>query len=163
MASLSTANAITPVDSANQNGHYRFALTSLTTLFFMWGFITCLNDILIPHLKGVFDLSYSQAMLIQFCFFSAYFLVSLPSGVIVKKLGYQKGIVIGLVIAAVGCLSFYPAASMHSYPLFLLALFILASGITLLQVSANPYVSMLGSSKTAPSRLTMTQAMPHGT
>ena len=158
MASLSTPNAITPVDSANQNGHYRFALTSLTTLFFMWGFITCLNDILIPHLKGVFDLSYSQAMLVQFCFFSAYFLVSLPSGIIVKKLGYQKGIVIGLVIAAVGCLSFYPAASMHSYPLFLLALFILASGITLLQVSANPYVSMLGSSKTAPSRLTMTQA-----
>jgi len=158
MASLSTPSAITAVDSVNQKGDYRFALTSLTTLFFMWGFITCLNDILIPHLKGVFDLSYSQAMLIQFCFFSAYFLVSLPSGILVKKLGYQKGIVLGLVIAALGCLSFYPAASMHSYPLFLLALFILASGITLLQVSANPYVSMLGSARTASSRLTMTQA-----
>ncbi len=157
MASLSTSS-VTQTVSANQSGDYHFALTSLTTLFFMWGFITCLNDILIPHLKGVFDLSYSQAMLIQFCFFSAYFLVSLPSGIIVKKLGYQKGIVIGLVIAAVGCLSFYPAASMHSYPLFLLALFILASGITLLQVSANPYVSMLGDAKTASSRLTMTQA-----
>jgi len=157
MASLSTSSATQAV-SANQDGDYRFALTSLTTLFFMWGFITCLNDILIPHLKGVFDLSYSQAMLIQFCFFSAYFLVSLPSGLIVKKLGYQKGIVIGLVVAAVGCLSFYPAASMHSYPVFLLALFILASGITLLQVSANPYVSMLGDAKTASSRLTMTQA-----
>jgi len=157
MASISTSSS-TQVVSANQDGDYRFALTSLTTLFFMWGFITCLNDILIPHLKGVFDLSYSQAMLIQFCFFSAYFLVSLPSGLIVKKLGYQKGIVIGLIVAAVGCLSFYPAASMHSYPVFLLALFILASGITLLQVSANPYVSMLGDEKTASSRLTMTQA-----
>ena len=157
MASLSTSSA-TQMVNVNQGGDYRFALTSLTTLFFMWGFITCLNDILIPHLKGVFDLSYSQAMLIQFCFFSAYFLVSLPSGFIVKKLGYQKGIVIGLVIAAVGCLSFYPAASMHSYPAFLLALFILASGITLLQVSANPYVSMLGEARTASSRLTLTQA-----
>ena len=124
----------------------------------MWGFITCLNDILIPHLKGVFNLSYSQAMLVQFCFFGAYFLVSLPAGVIVKKLGYQKGIVLGLIIAAIGCLCFYPAASMHSYPVFLMALFILASGITLLQVSANPYVSMLGDAKTASSRLTMTQA-----
>ena len=158
MASSPTSSATTQVINANQSGDYRFALTSLTTLFFMWGFITCLNDILIPHLKGVFDLSYSQAMLIQFCFFSAYFIVSLPSGIIVKKLGYQKGIVIGLVVAAVGCLSFYPAASMHSYPLFLLALFILASGITLLQVSANPYVSMLGKPSTASSRLTMTQA-----
>lgn len=162
MASFSTSsvngNENTQTVNTNKGGDYRFALTSLTTLFFMWGFITCLNDILIPHLKAVFDLSYSQAMLIQFCFFSAYFLVSLPSGVIVKKLGYQKGIVIGLVIAALGCFSFYPAASMHSYPLFLLALFILASGITLLQVSANPYVSMLGDQKTASSRLTMTQA-----
>ena len=136
----------------------QFALVSLTSLFFMWGFITCLNDILIPHLKGVFDLTYSQAMLVQFCFFGAYFIVSLPAGAIVKKLGYQKGIVLGLVIAALGCLGFYPAASMHSYPVFLMALFVLASGITLLQVSANPYVSMLGDAKTASSRLTMTQA-----
>ena len=158
MASFSSANnSISLVEGAN-SADYRFALTSLTSLFFMWGFITCLNDILIPHLKGVFDLSYSQAMLVQFCFFGAYFLVSLPAGVIVKKLGYQKGIVLGLIIAAIGCLCFYPAASMHSYPVFLMALFILASGITLLQVSANPYVSMLGDAKTASSRLTMTQA-----
>lgn len=142
----------------NDNTHYTFALTSLTFLFFMWGFITCLNDILIPHLKGVFNLSYSQAMLVQFCFFGAYFLVSLPSGGLVKRIGYQKGIVLGLIIAAVGCLLFYPAASIHSYPLFLFALFVLASGITLLQVSANPYVSMLGDPKTASSRLTLTQA-----
>jgi len=150
-------------DSNNQtltgdNGNYTFALTSLTSLFFMWGFITCLNDILIPHLKGVFDLSYTQAMLVQFCFFGAYFIVSLPSGAIVKRIGYQKGIVGGLIVAALGCLMFYPAASMHSYPVFLVALFVLASGITLLQVSANPYVSMLGDAKTASSRLTMTQA-----
>jgi|TARA_R110001583_G_scaffold30706_4_gene105810 FHS family L-fucose permease-like MFS transporter len=141
-----------------ENKNYTFALTSLTTLFFMWGFITCLNDILIPHLKGIFNLSYSQAMLVQFCFFGAYFIVSIPAGIIVKKLGFQKGIVLGLIIAALGCFSFYPAASMHSYPVFLMALFILASGITVLQVSANPYVSILGKPETASSRLNMTQA-----
>lgn len=137
---------------------YRFALGSLTTLFFLWGFITCLNDILIPHLKAVFDLSYGQAMLIQFCFFSAYFLVSIPASKIVEKYGFQKGIVIGLLVAAVGCAMFYPAASSHSYAVFLSALFTLASGITILQVSANPYVSALGPTLTASSRLTMTQA-----
>lgn len=150
-----------PVSSGTNHGdggNYQFALTSLTSLFFMWGFITCLNDILIPHLKGVFDLSYTQAMLIQFCFFGAYFIVSLPAGSLIKKLGYQKGIVVGLVIAALGCLMFYPAASSHSYPVFLAALFVLASGITILQVSANPYVTLLGSAETASSRLTMTQA-----
>lgn len=136
----------------------RFALISLTTLFFMWGFITSLNDILIPHLRNVFDLNYTQAMLIQFCFFGAYFIVSLPSGAITRRIGYQKGIVIGLVIAGLGCMLFYPAASMRSYPLFLGALFVLASGITLLQVSANPYVTAMGDPKTASSRLTMTQA-----
>lgn len=144
--------------SNTDNKNHTFALTSLTSLFFMWGFITCLNDILIPHLKGIFDLSYSQAMLVQFCFFGAYFIVSIPAGKIVKKLGFQKGIVLGLIIAALGCFSFYPAAAMHSYPVFLMALFILASGITVLQVSANPYVSILGDPKTASSRLTMTQA-----
>jgi len=137
---------------------YTFALTSLTSLFFMWGFITCLNDILIPHLKNIFSLSFSQAMLVQFCFFGAYFLVSLPAGALVKRIGYQKGIVCGLLIASVGCGLFYPAASLQSYPVFLGALFVLASGITLLQVSANPYVSALGAAETASSRLTMTQA-----
>ncbi len=154
----SNSNTLNQVNDVSQNDSFSFALTSLTSLFFLWGFITCLNDILIPHLKGVFDLSYSQAMLVQFCFFGAYFIVSLPAGAIVKKLGYQKGIVLGLVIASVGCLGFYPAASMHSYPVFLFALFILASGITLLQVSANPYVSMLVDAKMSSSRLTMTQA-----
>lgn len=155
----SSAPVTTHTQSQNyQDKNYSFALTSLTTLFFMWGFITCLNDILIPHLKAVFNLTYVQAMFVQFCFFGAYFLMSLPSGHIVKKLGYKKGIVVGLLIAAVGCILFYPAASLHSYPVFLFALFVLASGITLLQVSANPYVSLLGSAKTASSRLTLTQA-----
>jgi len=135
-----------------------WALPSLTFLFFIWGFITCLNDILIPHLKNVFDLNYTQAMLIQFCFFTAYFLVSLPAGALINKVGYQKGIVLGLVIAGVGTLNFIPAAQFHSYPWFLGALFVLASGITVLQVAANPYVTILGPERTASSRLTMTQA-----
>ncbi|MDP4945341.1 sugar MFS transporter [Alishewanella sp. SMS8] len=149
-----------PAETHMQNnpGNYRFALTALTTLFFMWGFITCLNDILIPYLKQLFDLSYTQAMLIQFCFFSAYFIVSVPAGILVGRIGYQAGIVTGLLIAGAGCLLFYPAAEMHVYGLFLLALFVLASGITILQVAANPYVSALGRAETASSRLTMTQA-----
>jgi FHS family L-fucose permease-like MFS transporter len=138
--------------------NYTPALTILTTLFFMWGFITCLNDILIPHLKTVFSLNYTQAMLIQFTFFTAYFVVSLPSGLIVEKVGYKRGIVIGLITAGVGCLMFYPAAGTRSYPIFLTALFVLASGITLLQVSANPYVAVLGKPETASSRLNLTQA-----
>ncbi|MBU2977754.1 sugar MFS transporter [Alteromonas sp. C1M14] len=124
----------------------------------MWGFITCLNDILIPYLKGAFNLSFTQAMLIQFCFFSAYFIVSLPAGMLVSRIGYQRGIVMGLGVACCGCLLFYPAAASGIYAIFLIALFVLASGITLLQVSANPYVSALGDPKTASSRLTMTQA-----
>ncbi|MEI8572259.1 L-fucose:H+ symporter permease [Methylomonas sp. LW13] len=134
------------------------SLTVLTSLFFIWGFITCLNDILIPHLKAVFTLSYTQAMLIQFCFFTAYFLMSVPSGYLVEKIDYKGGIIVGLAIAGGGCLLFYPAAGLHSYPLFLAAFFVLASGITLLQVSANPYVTVLGDPHTASSRLTLTQA-----
>ncbi len=135
-----------------------FALVCLTSLFFMWGFLTCLNDILIPHLRSVFELSYTQAMLIQFCFFGAYFVVSLPAGALVKRVGYKNGIVVGLAIASLGCLMFYPAAAMQVYMLFLLALFVLASGITILQVAANPYVTILGKPETASSRLTLTQA-----
>ena len=148
---------------ANENLHssnqtHRFALFSLTSLFFMWGFITCLNDILIPYLKAMFELNYTQAMLIQFCFFGSYFIVSLPAGALVSKIGYKAGIVVGLAIASAGCLLFSPAAQLSVYPLFLLALFVLAAGITVLQVSANPYVSALGPSETASARLTMTQA-----
>jgi MFS transporter, FHS family, L-fucose permease len=134
------------------------ALIVLTSLFFMWGLITSLNDILIPHLKAAFELTYVQVMLIQFCFFGAYFVTSLPSGVLVERVGYKPGIVIGLLIAGLGCVMFYPAASVRSYPFFLGALFVLASGITLLQVAANPYVAILGPPKTASSRLNLTQA-----
>jgi MFS transporter, FHS family, L-fucose permease len=137
---------------------YLGSLTVLTSLFFIWGFITSLNDILIPHLKSVFTLNYAEAMLIQFCFFTAYFAVSIPSGYLVEKIDYKGGIVAGLAIAGIGCLLFYPAASLHSYPLFLTAFFVLASGITLLQVAANPYVTILGDPETASSRLTLTQA-----
>ena len=141
-----------------QQSSYSGSLSLLTTLFFIWGFITCLNDILIPHLKAVFTLSYTQAMLVQFCFFAAYFVVSVPSGYLLKKISYKAGIVTGLAIASIGCLLFYPAANLQSYSLFLVALFVLASGITLLQVAANPYVTLLGKPESASSRLTITQA-----
>jgi FHS family L-fucose permease-like MFS transporter len=141
-----------------QNANYTAPLAVLTTLFFMWGFLTCLNDIIIPHLKAVFELNYAQAMLIQFAFFTAYFVMSLPSGAIVKRVGYKTGIIIGLLGAGLGCVLFYPAAGARSYALFLLALFVLASGITLLQVAANPFVAVLGKPETAPARLTLSQA-----
>ncbi len=137
---------------------YTGALIVLTSLFFMWGLITSLNDILIPHLRAAFELSYVQAMLIQFCFFGAYFVMSMPSGMLVERVGYKPGIVLGLVVASAGCAMFYPAAGARSYPLFLGALFVLASGITLLQVAANPYVAILGPPETASSRLNLTQA-----
>ena len=157
MASSTSASGAVKV-KAGPGADYSFALSALTSLFFMWGFITCLNDILIPHLKAVFTLNYAQSMLIQFCFFAAYFIMSLPSGSIIEKIGYKKGICAGLVIAGLGCLIFYPAAGLRSYPLFLLGFFVLASGITLLQVGANPYVTILGSPQTASSRLNLTQA-----
>ena len=137
---------------------YTAALVVLTSLFFMWGLITSLNDILIPHLKAIFTLNYVEAMLVQFSFFGAYLVMSYPSGYLVEKLGYRRGIIIGLTTAGIGCLLFYPAASTASYPSFLAALFILASGITLLQVAANPYVAVLGKPETASSRLNLTQA-----
>lgn len=152
------APASTAQGSNNTGKSYLSSLVILTSLFFMWGFLTCLNDILIPHLKAVFELNYTQAMLIQFCFFGAYFIVSFPSGKIVEALGYQKGIVVGLLTAAVGTILFYPAAALRSYPMFLVALFVMASGITLLQVAANPYVAILGKPETASSRLNLTQA-----
>lgn len=136
-----------------------FAMSVVTTIFFMWGFLTCLNDILIPHLKASFDLNWTQAMLIQFTFFGAYFLMGLPAGKLVTALGYKKGIVAGLAIAGVGALLFWPAAQFHAYPLFLGALFVLATGITVLQVAANPYVALLGPEKTSHSRLTLAQTL----
>ncbi|MBU6416001.1 MAG: sugar MFS transporter [Xanthomonadaceae bacterium] len=137
----------------------RTALTVVTTIFFMWGFITALNDVLIPHLKSVFTLNYTEVMLVQFTFFGAYFLMSLPSGKVVSRLGYRLSIVAGLVVTGIGALLFLPASMAQSYPLFLLAFFVLASGITLLQVAANPYVSLLGPPRLASSRLNLAQAL----
>jgi FHS family L-fucose permease-like MFS transporter len=135
-----------------------FALGIVTFVFFMWGFLTSLNDVLIPHLKSLFSLNYAQSMLVQFTFFGAYFVMSLPCGKLVSRLGYKHSIVLGLLIAAGGALLFYPAASLPSYALFLGALFILATGITLLQVAANPYVSLLGPASSASMRLNLVQA-----
>src|SRR5712675_548124 len=154
-ASPGPAEAIA-VASANQN--YSRPLAIVTTLFFMWGFLTCLNDILVPHLKSIFDLSYTRVMLVQFAFFSAYFLFSIPWSKVVNRIGYQRTMVVGLLTMALGAFLFVPAASVASYPLFLTALVVLATGITGLQVSANPYVVVLGKPETASSRLDLTQA-----
>lgn len=137
----------------------KVAISIVSTIFFMWGFLTCLNDILIPHLKSLFNLNYTESALIQFTFFGAYFIVSIPAGKIVSKIGYKNSISLGLLIAAIGALLFYPAAEFAYYPFFLAALFILASGITILQVAANPYVSLLGPQETASSRLNFAQAL----
>lgn len=137
----------------------RVALVAVTAIFFMWGFITELNDVLIPHLKSVFELKYWQASLIQVCFFGAYLLMAVPAGMVVARVGYKLGIVTGLLVAGGGALLILPAAQMGSYNLFLPALFILASGIVLLQVSANPYVALLGAPERAPSRLNFAQAI----
>src|SRR5882724_921000 len=145
-----------PLSPAKQN--YSRPLAIVTTLFFVWGFLTCLNDILVPHLKSIFDLSYAQVMLVQFAFFSAYFLFSFPWSRIVNSIGYQRTMVVGLLTMACGAFLFVPAASAVSYLLFLTALLILAAGITGLQVSANPYVDLLGKPETASSRLDLTQA-----
>jgi FHS family L-fucose permease-like MFS transporter len=134
------------------------AMAMVTTLFFFWGFVTVLNDILVPHLKAIFDLNYARVMLIQFAFFSAYFIFSIPSAKIVDAIGYKKTMVTGLFTMGVGALLFIPAASTASFPLFLGALMILAAGITALQVAANPYVTVLGPPETASSRLNLTQA-----
>lgn len=135
------------------------AMTVMTTIFFMWGFITVLNDVLIPHLKSVFTLNYFEVMLVQFTFFGAYFVMSLPSGKVLARYGYRASIIIGLIVTGIGALLFVPAAQARSYPLFLFAFFVLASGITLLQVAANPYVSLLGTPRLASSRLNLAQAL----
>jgi FHS family L-fucose permease-like MFS transporter len=125
----------------------------------MWGFITVLNDVLIPHLKSVFTLNYTEAMLVQFIFFGAYFMMSLPAGRVIAHFGYRASIIIGLAVTGVGALLFVPAAQWLSYTMFLCAFFVLASGITLLQVAANPYVSLLGAAQYASSRLNLAQAL----
>lgn len=154
-----TTRPTTTVDRPTQRAeNHSGALAMVTTLFFMWGFLTSLNDILIPHLKSIFDLNYFEVMFVQFCFFLAYALFSIPAGIIIERVGYKKSMVAGLFIMGLGSLLFVPAAMVPSFPLFLVALTVLATGITDLQVSANPYVAVLGSAQTASSRLTLTQA-----
>jgi len=158
MAGPTAGNSTAKSAEGQEQGTQTFAFIAMTCLFFFWGFITVLNDILIPFLKESFDLNYTQAMLVQFCFFGAYFIVSPFAGRLIDKVGYQQGIVLGLLTTAAGCILFYPSASFHVYGLFLFAFFVLASGITILQVAANPYVAALGPEKTAASRLNLAQA-----
>jgi len=156
MAIASPNTDTVTVTSTNQS--YGAPLATVTTLFFMWGFLTCLNDILVPHLKSIFDLNYTKVMLIQFAFFGAYFIFSIPSAKVIDWIGYQRSMVGGLLTMGLGAFLFVPAASVPSYPLFLGALIVLAAGITCLQVAANPYVTVLGKPETASSRLNLTQA-----
>ncbi|MBC8756156.1 sugar MFS transporter [Kordia sp. YSTF-M3] len=144
--------------STTTNKSYKSAFIFLTSLFFLWGFITVLVDPLIPRLKEVFEITYFESGLIQFAFFGAYLLLSIPAGFLLSRIGYKKGIILGLLIMASGCLLFYPAASSRIFIVFLLAVFVLASGMTILQVAANPYVAALGSEEGASSRLNLSQA-----
>ncbi|WP_250317961.1 sugar MFS transporter [Pedobacter sp. B4-66] len=148
-----------------EHGSYSMPFIVITTLFFMWGFLTCMNDVLIPHLKVLFELNYLQSMLVQFVFFGAYFIGSVAYFVVsyfkgdpINKIGYKNGLLLGLVVASIGCFLFFPAARYASYGLFLGALFILGLGFTLLQIAANPYVSLLGKPEGASSRLNLSQA-----
>jgi FHS family L-fucose permease-like MFS transporter len=157
IAAPNTSTATTATaPSAGQS--YRAPLATVTTLFFMWGFLTCLNDILVPHLKSIFDLNYKQSQFIQLAFFGAYFVFSFPASKVVDWIGYQKSMVAGLLTAGIGAFLFVPAALVPSYALFLGAFIVLAAGITCLQVAANPYVTVLGKPETASSRLNLTQA-----
>jgi len=159
LMAIASPNTSATTTAAPGNGQsYGVPLAVVTTLFFMWGFLTCLNDILVPHLKSIFDLSYAEVMLIQFAFFGSYFLFSIPSAKLIDWMGYQKSMVAGLLTMGLGAFLFVPAASVPSFPLFLGALIVLAAGITCLQVAANPYVTVLGKPETASSRLNLTQA-----
>jgi FHS family L-fucose permease-like MFS transporter len=134
------------------------AMSVATALFFMVGFLTCLNDIIIPHLKSIFALNYAEVLTVQFAFFTSYFVFSYPGGALVDKLGYKKTMVVGLIIMALGAAGFIPAASLALFPVFLCALIVLAAGMTVVQVAVNPYVTVIGPPKTASSRLNLAQA-----
>lgn len=157
MASGAQPNSTT-VTAPAADRNYRGPLAMVTTLFFIWGSLTSLNDVLIPFAQHVFNLQIAASMLIQTAFFSAYFIFSIPSAKVIDWIGYQKAIVVGLATMIAACLVFYPAAKLPSFPVFLIALVILATGITILQVAANPYVAILGDPQTASSRLNLTQA-----
>ena len=157
MASSNTDSSATTAAGGQQHKTQTFAFIAMTCLFFFWGFITVLNDLLIPFLKDTYELTYTQASLVQFCFFGAYFIVSPIANRLIDKFGFQMGLVIGLVTTAIGCFLFFPSADINTYILFLGSLFVLGSGITILQVAANPYVSALGPESTAASRLNAAQ------
>ncbi|HPU57086.1 MAG TPA: MFS transporter [Verrucomicrobiota bacterium] len=161
MATLATTAT---AKAAETNPTYRGAFAIMTSLFFMWGFMTVFNDILIPRFKEAFTLNYFQAMLVQFAFFGAYFVgsllyfvISATTGDPIARLGYKNGVVIGLLISATGSALFWPAAGAESYPMFLAALFIVGLGFAMLQIAANPYVTILGPERTASSRLNLAQ------
>jgi len=158
MTNAGNSTQIAAAPGTGSGTNYRSAFAMVTTLFFVWGFLTSLNDILIPHLKAIFDLNYAEAMLVQFAFFSSYAAFGIPSGKVVEWIGYQRTMVLGLLTMGVGAALFIPAANLPSFPLFLAALIVLAAGITALQVAANPYVTVLGPPETGSSRLNLTQA-----
>jgi FHS family L-fucose permease-like MFS transporter len=158
MVNVSASSQTVESAAVQPTRSYGGALAVVTTLFFMWGFLTCLNDILIPHFKGMFGLNYRQSMMVQLFFFGAYAVFSVPSAKLIDWIGYQRSMVVGLLTMGVGAFFFVPAASVPSYPLFLVAVTVLAAGITCLQVAANPYVTVLGKPQTASSRLNLTQA-----
>jgi FHS family L-fucose permease-like MFS transporter len=155
---LGSASGQTVSVSESGSAHHGRALAIVTTLFFMWGFLTALNDTLIPHLKQIFDLNYTKAMLVNFAFFGSYFIFAQPAAKLIEAVGYKRTMIVGLAVMAFGVFLFLPAASVPSYPFFLAAQIILAAGVTALQVAANPYVTVLGPARTASSRLNLTQA-----
>src|SRR5437879_6048788 len=155
---MTSSKSSAAVQTNSGSANYGPALAVLTTLFFIWGSLTSLNDVLIPFAQNVFHLAIDASMLIQTAFFSAYFVFSIPSAKIIDWIGYKRAIIVGLSTMVAACLLFYPAARIPSFPFFLTALVILAAGITVLQVAANPYVAVLGKPETASSRLNLTQA-----
>ena len=160
MANIPVQQSVLNEDLQNgQKQNYTPALISLAVLYFMMGLITCLNDTLVPFFKSGFNLTFAQSSLVQFYFFLTYGVMSIPAGKIVEKVGYKNGMVMGFSIAAIGALLFFPASILHQYVLFLAALFIIAIGIVLLQVAANPYITTLGPARTASSRFTLIQGV----
>ena len=160
MANIPVQQSVLAQDPLNgQKQNYTPALISLAVLYFMMGLITCLNDTLVPFFKSGFNLTFAQSSLVQFYFFLTYGVMSIPAGKIVEKVGYKNGMVMGFSIAAIGALLFFPASILHQYILFLAALFIIAIGIVLLQVAANPYITTLGPARTASSRFTLIQGV----
>jgi FHS family L-fucose permease-like MFS transporter len=145
--------------SADKGNGHRVLVGLVVFLFFAWGFGTVLNDSLIPKLKGLYSLSYTEVMLTQFCFFLSYFVFSIPAGLLLSRIGYIRGVIVGLVVMAAGCALFFPASTADAFGAFLLALFVIAGGMTMLQVAANPYIDLLGPESTSHSRLTLAQAL----